>query len=67
MSCPFQPNGLILFDDDSISDCGRDRSNRDSLGMGYAKMLAENWERSMQNSICGSGILESAEIALAIC
>jgi lysophospholipase L1-like esterase len=33
-------NDLILFQGDSITDCGRDRSQPDSLGSGYAMMAA---------------------------
>lgn len=40
MSIPFKKNDLILFAGDSITDCGRDRNDPASLGMGYAAMLA---------------------------
>lgn len=31
---------VILFQGDSITDCGRDRKNPDSLGSGYARFVA---------------------------
>ncbi|MEN8255155.1 MAG: SGNH/GDSL hydrolase family protein [Verrucomicrobiota bacterium] len=40
MSLPFKENDLILFTGDSITDCGRDRNDPASLGMGYAAMAA---------------------------
>lgn len=33
-------NDLVLFQGDSITDAGRDRSNSNSLGIGYANMAA---------------------------
>lgn len=33
-------NDRILFTGDSITDCGRDRANSDSLGFGYAALTA---------------------------
>ena len=41
MTLPFQQNDLILFTGDSITDCGRERSDPASLGMGYVHMLTE--------------------------
>jgi Lysophospholipase L1 and related esterases len=35
-----QPNAVVLFQGDSITDCGRDRANHKSLGFGYAAMAA---------------------------
>jgi len=35
-----QPNAVVLFQGDSITDCGRDRANDKSLGFGYAAMAA---------------------------
>ena len=35
-----QPNTRILFQGDSITDCGRDRSIPESLGGGYVNMVA---------------------------
>lgn len=35
-----QPDDRILFQGDSITDCGRDRDLPDSLGRGYANMTA---------------------------
>jgi acyl-CoA thioesterase-1 len=40
MSWPFKQNDLILFIGDSITDCRRDKSVPDTLGMGYAGMIA---------------------------
>ncbi|SET37612.1 SGNH/GDSL hydrolase family protein [Paenibacillus sp. NFR01] len=37
---PFQPNDVILFQGDSITDWGRDWSNPASLGTGYALMTS---------------------------
>jgi lysophospholipase L1-like esterase len=34
------PDDRILFTGDSITDCGRDRNNPDSLGFGYAAFAA---------------------------
>lgn len=35
---PFQKNDIILFQGDSITDCGRNYSDPSSLGVGYALM-----------------------------
>ncbi|HHT36676.1 MAG: SGNH/GDSL hydrolase family protein [Candidatus Wallacebacter cryptica] len=35
-----KPNSTVLFQGDSITDCGRDRNDPDSLGRGYALMAA---------------------------
>lgn len=40
MSVPFKQDDLILFTGDSITDCGRDRNDPLSVGMGYAAMAA---------------------------
>ncbi|MCF7817423.1 MAG: SGNH/GDSL hydrolase family protein [Kiritimatiellales bacterium] len=40
MSLPFKKNDVILFTGDSITDCDRNRNAPDSLGMGYAGMVA---------------------------
>lgn len=37
---PFQKNDVILFQGDSITDCGRDYGDAMSLGTGYALMAA---------------------------
>lgn len=37
-----QPEQTVLFQGDSITDCGRDRANPYSLGSGYA-MMASAW------------------------
>ncbi len=34
-----QKNDIILFQGDSITDCGRDRSNLENMGNGYPRML----------------------------
>jgi acyl-CoA thioesterase I len=34
------PNSVILFQGDSITDCGRNYANNDSLGQGYAMMIS---------------------------
>ena len=35
-----EENAVVLFQGDSITDCGRDRGNPDDLGRGYAFMIA---------------------------
>ena len=40
MNHSFKEGDLILFTGDSITDCGRDRNDPASLGMGYVHMLA---------------------------
>ncbi|WP_160031723.1 SGNH/GDSL hydrolase family protein [Paenibacillus sp. An7] len=40
MSHPFQQGETVLFIGDSITDCGRDYSNKWSLGSGYALLTA---------------------------
>ena len=42
MNSPFKHNDLILFTGDSITDCGRNRMDPDSLGMGYVQLIAEH-------------------------
>ena len=42
-----EDGGLILFQGDSITDCGRDRNNPASLGGGYA-MMAASWFSASQ-------------------
>lgn len=37
---PFKEKQTILFQGDSITDCGRDKDDPDSLGGGYANMVA---------------------------
>lgn len=37
---PFKEKQTILFIGDSITDCGREREDSDSLGNGYANMVA---------------------------
>ena len=40
MNTPFKANDLILFTGDSITDCGRNRNNAQSLGEGYVNRVA---------------------------
>ncbi len=42
VSLRIKENSLILFQGDSITDCGRERSDPEHLGWGYARMAA-NW------------------------
>ncbi len=37
----FEGNSVILFQGDSITDCGRNRENQDNLGDGYVKLITE--------------------------
>ncbi|MDP6923993.1 MAG: SGNH/GDSL hydrolase family protein [Candidatus Scalindua sp.] len=37
----FKENSVILFQGDSITDCGRGRGNPDSLGDGYVNLITE--------------------------
>jgi len=37
----FKENSTILFQGDSITDCGRDREDPDSLGEGYVNLITE--------------------------
>lgn len=37
----FKENTVILFQGDSITDCGRNREDPDSLGDGYVKLITE--------------------------
>ena len=37
----FKENAVILFQGDSITDCGRRRGNPDSLGDGYVNLITE--------------------------
>lgn len=40
LSLLFQEGAVVLFQGDSITDCGRDRRSGDHLGWGYAMMAA---------------------------
>ena len=40
MKLPFKQNDLIIFIGDSLTDCRRDKDVPDTLGMGYASMVA---------------------------
>lgn len=40
MSTPFKERDLILFTGDSVTDCGRNRNDPNSLGDGYVNMVA---------------------------
>src|SRR5690606_15681946 len=42
LSLLFQEGAVVLFQGDSITDCGRDRRSGDHLGWGYA-MMAASW------------------------
>lgn len=42
MSLLIQENAVVLFQGDSITDCGRNRNDPSSLGFGYA-MMAASW------------------------
>lgn len=37
---PFRQGDCILFQGDSVTDCGRDRSNGSDLGQGYPSLIA---------------------------
>jgi len=41
MNLPFHEKDLILFTGDSITECHRDQDDPDSLGLGYAGMIAD--------------------------
>lgn len=46
---PFQEGDIILFQGDSITDCGRDRNDQYSLGTGYPALIAAYlWSRYPQ-------------------
>jgi lysophospholipase L1-like esterase len=45
MNLPFKDGDLIVFTGDSITDCGRDRRDPASLGMGYVAMIARRLDR----------------------
>ena len=40
MNTPFAPQARILFQGDSVTDCGRDRNNTFDLGGGYPALIA---------------------------
>lgn len=40
MSTIIKDNSIVLFQGDSITDCGRSRENDEELGAGYANMVA---------------------------
>lgn len=40
MTVQIEPGGTVVFIGDSITDCGRDRADPDSLGDGYAALAA---------------------------
>ncbi len=47
-----QDGFTVLFQGDSITDCGRDRANPDSLGGGYAQYVADLFRsRHMERSV----------------
>ena len=39
----FKDNSIVLFQGDSITDCGRDRNDESSLGTGYVKLIADKY------------------------
>jgi lysophospholipase L1-like esterase len=39
-----KPNSLVLFQGDSITDCGRNRETGEDLGLGYPAKIALIWE-----------------------
>lgn len=41
---------VVLFQGDSITDCGRDRNDENSLGEGYVKMLASRYKETHPES-----------------
>ncbi|NLJ85303.1 MAG: SGNH/GDSL hydrolase family protein [Firmicutes bacterium] len=56
---PFQKCHRILFQGDSVTDCGRDRNNPRSLGSGYPALIAaELWARypELQLDILNRGV-----------
>ncbi|MDR3248039.1 MAG: GDSL-type esterase/lipase family protein, partial [Treponema sp.] len=43
-------NGLVLFQGDSITDCGRSRTDDGNLGAGYPAKIAEIWRSRFPGS-----------------
>ena len=50
MSKQFKENSVILFQGDSITDCGRNREDPDSLGDGYVNLIAGTLARNHSQS-----------------
>ena len=50
MSKQSKENSVILFQGDSITDCGRNREDRDSLGDGYVNLIAGTLARNHSQS-----------------
>lgn len=49
-----EQNAIVLFQGDSITDCGRDYGDPGSLGQGYALMLPPGLEWNSRQSDCNS-------------
>jgi acyl-CoA thioesterase I len=48
----FKENSIILFQGDSITDCGRDREDQKSLGEGYVNLITETVvDRNSQSNL----------------
>lgn len=47
----FKEGSVILFQGDSVTDCGRDRTQREELGNGYPKKIADIW-----HTLFGEGV-----------
>ena len=48
----FKENSIILFQGDSITDCGRDREDQESLGEGYVNLITETVvDRNSQSNL----------------
>ena len=48
----FKKNSIILFQGDSITDCGRDREDQESLGEGYVNLITETVvDRNSQSNL----------------
>ena len=48
----FKGNSIILFQGDSITDCGRDREDQESLGEGYVNLITETVvDRNSQSNL----------------
>ncbi|MDR3249007.1 MAG: SGNH/GDSL hydrolase family protein [Treponema sp.] len=43
-------NGVVLFQGDSITDCGRVRTDAGNLGAGYPAKIAETWQSRFPGS-----------------
>ncbi len=52
MSDNFKANSTILFQGDSITDCGRNRFDKTSLGNGYVNLINHYFEEHNKNVTC---------------